>query len=969
MNANNETHHETRTLLGLIVNTSLDVWRFAIYFSILAFPFHLSAEAIDVSHGMKRLDISTQLELIHDEKESHRLEDISDDKKPMLWSSADQLREPWLMAEGVYWFRAQLHNPQNKEKTITIQVEFPSINSADMYAIDDSGNMTVIYQGSGLGSRFENRPLPHRNLLNHISLKPNSDTTLLWRIDIRPLFEFKVSIWDRSYFFQQDQQQQVLYGMVYGVLLVMALYNFFLFISTKEKSYLFYVLYVLSADYLLAAHEGHIYQYIATDANWIKAQIFGLVYAVNFLVFGMFCSSFLNLESHSRRLNHLVRVTSISSAVFIILVTFIGGQAILFLSLVSSMVLFITALISGITVRKSGVISAGHFVIAMLILAFALAGNNMATLGLIADTAITESLPAAGTTFMLIFLSLALADRINQLQKENNDVGEAIANALRDKSKARDELQKSQAKRIELEQSASEARLESRSKSTFLATMSHEIREPLKEILSKTDHMKSTQLDDKQTRHINNIEHSGAALLDIINDLQDFAKIEAGEMKLEFASFNLETLLDDCISTFSLRSVEKNINFIADLNPDIQPVLKGDAGKLRQIIFNLLSNAFKFTKQGDIFIKVTKTSKSSINFVELKFEVFDTGIGLTADEQQRLFSPFQHVDDTTYGQYGGSGLGLSISKQLSNLMDGEIGVTSEPGKGSCFWFTARLLVDESPDEALLREKSPLLSGRSILIIDPDEHTRAVISRMLTTWGMKVDATDNVLQAKKILATSISSFDVILCEHELTGVDALAFAKELHADTDKSFAFVLMATSRDLQIHSEIRDYGIEILLEKPITHALLHDVLKRALSENRLAPDPDPDTDTDKRPINILVVEDNQINQTVVKGMLKKFDISPTLASNGLQALDRYEHQEFELILMDCEMPEMDGYEATKQIRTREKKNGRKRTEIIALSAHARSDYQNLAKQAGMDAYLTKPVTLSDLEAIISKLT
>ncbi|MFT5690731.1 MAG: signal transduction histidine kinase/CheY-like chemotaxis protein [Oceanicoccus sp.] len=970
MNSQNKTHCNKKILKWLLQTAVLPKRIFVASLFFLLFSYHLNGTALIINDKTQHIDISPELELLYDKQETLSIDDTVDKAQTMLWTSAEKMKEPWLMPAGVYWFRVQLDNPLNREHTIAIQVEYPSINLADMYSIDVNGKMTTIYRGAGLLSRFDNRPLPHRNLVNRLTLQPHSSITLLWRIDIRPTFEFKVSAWSTSHFFQQDQQQQVLYGMVYGILLVMALYNFFLFLSTKEKSYLFYVFYVLTANYLLAAQEGHIYQYFATDVIWAKPEIFGMVYALNLTAFGLFCSSFLNLKTHSKKLFSIIRVSSISSSIFIVLVTVIGGQVLISFSFASSMVLFGTALIAGISVRKAGVISAGHFVIAMLVLSFALVGSNMATLGLIESNGITESLPAVGTTLMLIFFSLALADRINQLQKENHEAGEAIANAIKDKSKARNELHKLQQKRIELEQSSSEARLESRSKSMFLATMSHEIREPLREILDNTNLMKSTILDKKQTQYLGGIEHSGDVLLTIVDDLQDFAKIEAGEMELEYASFNLETLLDDCISTFALRAVEKNINFIADLNPEIQPVLKGDASKLRQIILNLLSNAFKFTKQGEIVVRVNRTSKSAVNFTELKFEVFDSGIGMTQDEQKRLFSPFLHVDDSTYGQYGGSGLGLSISKQLADLMDGAIGVVSEFGKGSCFWFTARLLADDSPDKQLLRVKSPLLLGKNVLLIDPSIPGSAIISRTLITWGMKVETAISVIQAKDIIASSTPLFDIILCEYDLADNDALAFAKDIHTDTSTQPVFVLMATSHHLDRESEIRDYGIDILLEKPITHALLHDVLKRALSENHNHAKSTEvnDIDRDKPRLKVLIVEDNQINQTVVKSMLKKFDIVPFVVSNGLEALDRYENHEFDLILMDCEMPEMNGYEATKQIRTREKQNGRKRTEIIALSAHARSDYQHLAEQAGMDTYLSKPVTLSDLETIIAKL-
>jgi signal transduction histidine kinase/CheY-like chemotaxis protein len=589
---------------------------------------------------------------------------------------------------------------------------------------------------------------------------------------------------------------------------------------------------------------------------------------------------------------------------------------------------------------------------------------------LIGSSGVTENLGALGTTLMLIFFSLALADRINELLKDNREANFSLIKANSEKLKAEAELKKSQTERIKLEQTTAQARLESRAKSDFLATLSHEIRTPMNGILGMTELMKATGLSAQQTHYLNTIEHSGQSLLAIINDLQDFAKIEAGRMELELSSFNLETLLDDCISTFALRAVEKKLNFIADLSPDIDPVLRGDATKLRQIILNLLSNAFKFTDQGDIVLTVSKTVKSAVNCVEIKFAIQDSGIGLTKQEQQRLFTPFQHADDSTYGRYGGSGLGLAISRQLAELMDGEIGVSSEAGKGSCFWFTARLLIDENPDPALLREKSAHLSGQRVLLVDPNPVSADILCRLLTAWKMIIVHSDNADDAlNKINAAHHAGkpFKVIVSEYNLANSDGLTLAKTV-SQLAKPPTFVLMATSRYLKNQSEINQSGVHILLEKPITNALLHDVLKRAIEDPQQLQQPSGLLQHDAGYLKVLVVEDNQVNQLVIQGMLKQLGIVPDIAANGLQALKCFDNKDYDLILMDCEMPEMDGYETTVQIRAQEKHRSNQPVTIIALSAHARSDYQQRAMQVGMDDYLTKPITRSDLEILINRL-
>ncbi|ARN75515.1 hybrid sensor histidine kinase/response regulator [Oceanicoccus sagamiensis] len=939
-------------------------------FSIIAASFLLfgssaHANAIDLSQSGNTLQLNPLLDYLYDQEQSYHLGQIADPElsTELPWQDGQQRDRQLITQPGLYWFKGVLNNPSSQSITITLQTEYPSINVADLYLIDSSNTIETLYADAGMDDRFDNRPTPHRNLVNTLTLPANSRVTVVWRIYSEPLFQFRVTAWEPGHFTEYEQHRQMLYGMLYGILVVMALYNLFLYISTHQKSYIYYVLYVASAAYLIAADQGHIYQYIATDKAWAKLPIYALAYSFNILMFSQFCIYFLNLKKHSKALLKTIRLLSVIAALSIIVVIASNSLIALFLGLATTTALFAAALSSGVIVRKAGVISAGHFVIAIMILVFSLVADNMATVGLIRANGFTESLGAMGITLMLVFFSLALADRINQLQKESREAGRSMAKANEEKLKARTELLKSQMERIQLEQSSSEARLESRSKSDFLATMSHEIRTPMNHVLEKTELMKSTKLSDQQTQYLNTIERSSQSLLSIINDLQDFAKIEAGQMALDVASFNLETLLDDCISTFSLRAMEKKINFIADLEPGIEPVLKGDATKLRQIILNLLSNAFKFTEQGDILLKVSSTSKTSINCVELKFEIQDSGIGLTKAEQQRLFTPFQHADETTYGRYGGSGLGLAIGKQLAELMDGTIGVSSEAGHGSTFWFTARLLIDEHPDSSLLREKSSKLAGQRLLLLDPNPVSADIIARLLSSWKMDVVTATDVDHAQQQLSRALEEqqpFTVILAEYQLEGGNSLALAQQIQTN-HKDCNFVLMATSRKLGSSTELSEAGIEIMLEKPVTNALLHDALTQAIVPPQQKAQQEAAIAVSTKTLTVLLAEDNQVNQLVIQGLLKKLNIIPDIAANGLQALHHYEQNDYDLILMDCEMPEMDGYEASHQIRAKEQQSGQSKVTIIALSAHARSDHKARALEAGMDAYLTKPITLNDL--------
>lgn len=922
---------------------------------------------VTLDTSFSRLVLDENLLVLNDAKRKYHVGDVLESTGSLPWQSSGQDDDSMVLnSGGLYWFKVTLSNPLPEAVALILETEYPLINVADLYAIDAEGNVSTIFADAGLEDTFENRPILHPRLINNLEIPANSSLTLVWRIDSEPLLLFRASLWEPDSFAETDLNIQLMMGMVYGTLLVMLVYNLFLFLSTTQPSFFYFVAYLLTSFYLLASEHGHLYQYFAPDQIWAKLPIHGIIYSLNLLLFGQFTVCFLELKKRRPEFLWTIRTLTGLSIALSVAVLISSNITLSIIGSTTISLLYLAAIGAGIYVRKLGVVSAGYFVIAIMILALAMISSNMAMVGLIEGNRLTENLGAIGTTLMLVFFALALADRLNQLQRDIGDANKSLHKALEEKFKAELELNNSKQQRIKLEQSHSQAKRESQAKSDFLATLSHEIRTPMHGVLGVTELMKDTELDDQQTHYLNTIEHSGKALLSIINDLQDFAKIEAGKLELEVLSFNLETLVDDCISTFALRAVEKNINFLADLDPEIDPVLRGDPTKLQQVILNLLSNAFKFTEHGDILLVIRSTGKPAVNSVELKIEVHDSGIGLTEEEQQRLFTPFQHVDESTYGRYGGSGLGLAISKQLVELMDGEIGVNSIAGEGSCFWFTARLLTDEQPDASLIKAKSSLLVDKRLLLIEPQQTSADIICRQLRSWQLKVDHCSDAEQAFK--QANQEDYDIVLSEYHLGDSDGLTLAKHLREAQHFQGKFILMASSRHLKNQQELMDCGIKLILEKPITHALLHDILTRALTTSSV----DTKEPTEQQPNTIagtktLVVEDNHVNQMVVNGLLKQLGIEADFASDGLEALSRYERGDYDLILMDCEMPEMDGYEASSQIRARERRNGRPAVVILALSAHARSDYQQRATEAGMNGYLTKPITLGDLSQAIKQ--
>jgi len=510
----------------------------------------------------------------------------------------------------------------------------------------------------------------------------------------------------------------------------------------------------------------------------------------------------------------------------------------------------------------------------------------------------------------------------------------------------------------------------SRVKSQFVANVSHEIRTPMNGIIGMVGLLLDSKLGPAQREYAETVRSSAESLLAIINNILDFSKIEAGKMHMEIVEFNARDSVQDVAELLAERAQSKGLELICDIPPNLPTALLGDPGRIRQILTNLIDNALKFTEQGEIVVRVRMLDLDESN-AQLHFSVTDTGIGISEESQQRLFQAFSQADGSTTRKYGGTGLGLAISKQLAEMMGGGIGVISEPGAGSTFWFTARVQKQSASHVPL--QATEVLQGARVLVASSSSALRESLIRQLNFWRMQHDSAASIDEALAKLRAAQArgqAFQIVLIDSHLSQ-DSLALAKAMQRDPTLSEARPILLTRIAYRYSTkDLAALGIQAQITKPVKLSRLSNALAAALTQEPQAELSSPASALRLAtlPVRVLVAEDNVVNQKVVVYMLRKFGIRADVAANGLEAVDAMQRLPYDLLLMDCQMPEMDGFEASIEIRHRELMSGQaRRTPIVAMSANARSEGRERALGGGMDDYLIKPLKAEDLEETLKR--
>jgi two-component system, sensor histidine kinase RetS len=893
------------------------------------------------------------------------------------WQASPSASPNFGFSAEVYWFRLRLSNSSAQPLQKLLSIDYPVLDQVQLFNADASGVQLLATLGDSLPAA--SRELPNPWLLQAVWLAPEAQKTLYFRVQTNGAVQFPLGLWQPQGFIVAQQGFLLGQGMYFGAVLIMVLYNLFIYLLVRDLSYLVFVLSMCCYGLLQGTVQGFTPLYL-----WPTLPVMGvltpLLIALYSATVAWFAVVFLRLGLEQPRYARWLNGYAVLMTVLALASGWLPYNLTVRLSTLLTLPGLLLTVYVSLRMLLKGQRAARYFILAwlsFLCVSLVLALNKI---GLLPNNFASDFAPQISHVLICVLLSFALSDRINAERRARFLAQKQL---LRSERAARSEHERlhclqlhAQREELAARQAAIEATAESRAKSEFLSTMSHEIRTPMNGVLGMTELLRDSQLAPQQRQYLDVIERSGRALLSIINDILDYSKIEAGKLSIEAVDFDLDELCLECASMFTNVAESKQIELLCSVAPGTPTLINGDPTRLRQILLNLLGNAFKFTDAGFVHLRVRLQTPADDTqpLHALLFEVCDSGIGISPAGQAKLFKAFSQAEQGTARKYGGSGLGLSISARLAELMGGSIGVQSSPGAGACFYFSISC---RDADDCFVRNQSlPFcdLNGCRLLLVDDSHEYLQMLHEQVQNWGMRVQSAANAEQALAWLRAAAhrgEGYQIACLDYRMPGMNGLQLAAVITADPDlRGVRCLLLSAARDIPQPAELAAAGIHLALQKPASALVLKGAFSQLLSGlSEASPVEHGPLLAVPADFRVLVAEDNPVNQMVIRGLLGKLGVACELVGNGREAVNRLLEApgQFSLLLMDCEMPEMDGYQATQAIRELERGQPRPAITVLALTAHALQEHVERCLDAGMDGHLAKPLSLNSLRAALQQ--
>lgn len=840
------------------------------------------------------------------------------------------------------WLRGTLTNTTAQPTDRIIVIDQPRLDHVTFYVPNGNGYTAEM---SGDLRPFTTRAFQDRLPGFSTTLPPHSTRHFYVSIKSHDELTLPIKEWHPAAYKAHNTKKLIIVGAFYGALALIIIVNFLNFTMLRDTRFISYMVSIACYMVFHMGQNGYLSAYVLPNnpfiAEWLRPfSLFLMMFNTAYI-----SMKYLNTEKHLNRLHPVLFWFSVMGLVLCVVMSSVSNEQIAITTTIYSTIFMLMLLAAGILSLKKNRQAALSYLAIWSSMAVASILYVLQLLAILPKIAFTEySLDA----FVLILgtgLCFKLTHKIfrsnrQKMRKERAALKkEVLARKEREKSAQLLEKYEETVRLHEVETAASRA--ESRAKSEFLATMSHEIRTPMNGVLGLTELLMDTQLSSRQHNYLKTIHSSGESLMAILNDILDYSQIEAGQIKLESKDVNIETVADDLISVFASSAQEKKLSFNIVLHRDLPRIFKTDANRLRQILMQLINNAIKFTDHGEIVLRIYLGKDSMI-----RFEVSDTGKGIPEDQQDKLFHLFSRVDNSMTRATGGAGLGLAICRGSVESMGGEIGLRSVAGRGSTFFFTLPHITSSQA------QPEPLdLDKRNILVIDNSLPFIESCAELFAYWNASLEI---ILNPDSVRLSSIKKADIIICHQNM----AICLPQEVEVDEKTIF----------MAGYSKRGGHHARTVLQKPVRQEQLRNRIQDKLHIQT------PDAADDQSQLStysnlkVLVAEDNMVNRMVIKGILNKLGVTPDFAANGLLAVRAVlgAEQPFDLILMDCEMPELDGYEACREIRQLPG-GGPDTLTIVGLSAHALLERETMAYEAGMGQYLTKPVHIEDIRKVLNE--